>query len=231
MDLIILGGGSSKKEGINKGLWDIILNKYVLGLNYSFNFFPNPTIQIFADVLFYQAEMDDMAYLPLIIGKEFDELKGKTKPNTIMIPSSVTYDRAITDGIYKANLCGIYALTLAIYLLDVGNIYCLGYDFGAINNEKDSQGRAITHSYQGEIEHRGVGLIRYYNNIKRKKEEFKVYEKETKVEIYNVSLNSNINNFTKISYDEFFDKLDKTTYDQDKLRVDIKNKLKEKGYV
>ena len=35
--LIILGGGTSIKEGIEKGLWDKIKNRFVIGTNYSFN--------------------------------------------------------------------------------------------------------------------------------------------------------------------------------------------------
>lgn len=58
--------------------------------------------------------------------------------------------------------------------------------------------------------------------------DFGVYRDEKKIKIYNVSPKSHINIFDKISYEDFFKKLDKNTYNQDELRQHIKNKLKGK---
>ena len=39
--IIIVGGGTSIKEGISKGLWSKLDNKYTFGLNYSYKYFFN----------------------------------------------------------------------------------------------------------------------------------------------------------------------------------------------
>ena len=47
--LIIIGGGASIEEGISKNLWEKIKNKFVIGINYSYHHFPNPTFQVWLD--------------------------------------------------------------------------------------------------------------------------------------------------------------------------------------
>ena len=242
--LIIIGGGYSLKEGISKGLWDKIKSKFVIGLNYSYNYFPNPTIQCFVDRLFYakESKKEKFQNLSLIIGTEhkIDRLS-----NTIMLKDNSKYKRDIRLGCYKSSLVGLFALSLGIYLLDIGEIYLLGYDMGELRKKdyekfltskheidklviKDKKNRALTHFYQGNIEHRGVGKIAYYNDKDRAKNDFGIYKKEKKVKIYNVSLVSKIPSdiFEKISYDQFFKKLDNKQYDQNLLIQQIKNKLK-----
>lgn len=218
--IIIVGGGSSINEGIKKGLWNKLKNKYTIGLNYSYKYLKS-TFQSFVDRKFYQDEINNMLDLPLIIGQKH---KLKIYKNTILLPVGNTYTRDLSKGVYKGSLVGIFALSLAIHLLDEGEIFLLGYDFGKLNNEiKDK--RWITHFYQGEIRHRGIGKINYYEIKNRANVDFGVYKDEKKIKIYNVSPKSKIEVFEKLDYDQFFFKLDNKIYDQDKLREEIKQKL------
>jgi hypothetical protein len=97
--------------------------------------------------------------------------------------------------------------------------------------EKLPQGktRPLTHFYQDNknIKHRGIGKTNYYEGKNRPERDFGVYRKQTRIRIYNVSLNSKIPNniFPKISYDEFFKKLDDKQYCEGCLYYMIKKKL------
>ncbi len=239
--LIILGGGSSVREGITKGLWNKLKGRFVIGCNYSHKYF-QATFQSFVDKRFYDAERKYMESLPLIIGKKHSFLH-KKMPNTILLPATTKYYRDIKNGIYTASLTGLYSLTLGIYLLDEGELFLLGFDFGEAKKDKhdknaispydlqksrlrDKKGRLLTHFYQDDIQHPGVARVHYYNTKDRAKRAFAPYEEEKKVKIYNVSINSKISAFPKINYNEFYKKLDNHQYDQDELRKWIRNILK-----
>lgn len=223
--LVLIGGGSSIKEGISQRLWSKIRNNFVIGLNYSFNHFIS-TLQTFVDKDFYEHQYEQLKKLPLIIGKE-NKYSKPLLGNTITLKASSNYNgRNIKNGIYKSYLVGLFSLSLGIFLLDEGTIFIIGFDGGKISTEKDQNNKFLTHYYQGEIKHRGIGELAHYNN-KRLDKDFGVYQKETKIKIYNVSLKSNISVFPKISYEDFFKKLDNRKYNQDKLREEIKNKIKE----
>jgi len=221
--LIIIGGGTSIAEGINRGLWDRLKYKFSIGCNYSYNFFES-TIQTFVDSTFYNDNVENLKNLSLIIGQG-KNLKKKLD-NTIIIPCSSAYNRNLSGGIYRASLTGVYSLSLAIYLLDIGEIFILGFDYSAIG--KDEKNRNKTHFYQGQVEHRGIGKSNWYDLEGRADKEFGVYKEESKIKIWNVSLESRINTFPKISYNEFFEKLDNYLYDQETLRTWIKERLKGK---
>lgn len=218
--LVIIGGGTSIKEGISKDLWKKMRNRFTFGLNYSFKYFPNPTAQLFVDDKFYIDEKQKMKNLSLIIGKKHKITK---MPNTIMLQCKSKYIRNLKDGIYKSTLVGLFALSLGIYILEEGEIYLLGFDYSAQGKDKD--GRDCTHFYQGDIKHRGIGKTNYYTADKRADRDFGVYKNEKKVKIYNISLNSKINIFPKISYDKFFSLLNNEQCNQNKLRQYIKEKL------
>lgn len=223
VQLIILGGGSSMSEGISKGLWEKLKDKFVIGINYSYNYFKDPTILCYCDKKFYNDERKRIKNLPLIIGKQHGQLH--PEPNTIMLMTKADkYRRDIRNGVWKSSLTGIFALSLGIHLLDVGEIFLLGYDYCAIGKSKRSEN--LTHFYQEEIQHRGTGRTNYYDSSGRGDKDFAPYKKEKKIKIYNVSLNSRINVFEKISYEDFFKKLDNKRYDQKKLRKFVKEKLK-----
>ena len=95
----------------------------------------------------------------------------------------------------------------------------------------DNKGRYLTHFYQNDINHRGIGKVSYYNSQNRAVVDFKPYKKEKKVKIYVVSRKSKIETFPKISYDKFFQKLDNNIYNQNQLRTDIKKKVMRLPYV
>jgi len=211
--LIIIGGGASIKEGIEKGLWTRLKRKFVFGINYSYNFFPDPTVQLYLDKQVREKNEEDYNNLPLVITKKQPV---KNRKNEIQIVDHNCYTRNLTSGVYKGSLTGIYAISMAIHLLDEGEIFLLGYDYGGKGT--DTKKRNLTHFYQGQIEHRGVGKVNYYNSKGRASRDFDVFKGEKKVKIYNVSLDSKIETFDKISYNEFFKKLGRNKYNQEELR-------------
>ena len=127
--LVIIGGGSSIKEGISKGLWDKIKDHFVIGLNYSYRYFSHPTCQIYVDTDFYTKNVEELSQLPLVIGKKNQKLKSIIKENTILLPTTNNYKRNLSTGVYKGSLVGYFSLSIAIHILDEGEIFLLGYDF------------------------------------------------------------------------------------------------------
>lgn len=226
-ELIIIGGGASLKKGISMGLFDKLKNKFVITCNYAYNDLPTATLSTYVDQDYYKAESQKKLFqnLPLIIGKKYSM---KVLPNTIMLEAGAKYNRDLKNGVFKSSLCGLFSLSLGIYLLDIGTIYLLGFDYGNIGNEKDSNNQFKTHYYQKneKRKHRGIGRINYYCTKNRADQDFSNYLNEKQVKIYNVSLNSNINVLSKLSYEEFFKLLNKQTYNQDVLRNSIRDKLK-----
>ncbi len=176
--------------------------------------------------------------------------------NTILLPHSSKYfginswvknNKGKMNGFYSRQLIGMFSLTLAI-ALGFKEIYLLGYDCCEVNGQ--------THFYQGVVDlndHRdiyvngklkdrrykfkGVGkkpkgdyetsTYNHVNHINNKW--YAPYEIETKkIKIYNVSPNSVINTFPKISYDTFFKQIDNNNINQNKARQEIKDFVIEK---
>jgi hypothetical protein len=87
-------------------------------------------------------------------------------------------------------------------------IYLLGYDFGTSSTSDTN-----THFYQDflSVPSSGVrnpGVYRQNNNhVKKEVNDFNYYHQFKGVTIYNVSTQSNINSFVKISYQTFFEYL------------------------
>jgi len=229
--LVIIGGGPSIKEGLGLGLKDKLKDTFTLGCNYAFKFIDS-TATCYVDKGFFNMSdkklsenlKEQLTNLPLVIGQ--GKKLGVPPPNTVFIPCAKVYARDCANGIYKSNLCGIYTLSLGIYLLNIGTIFLLGYDHGAITKDLDAQHKVITHFYQDELKHRGIGKANWYNKNDGDIKDYGVYKDEKHVKIYNVSLNSHIRLFPKISYEQFFSMLSPTTYPQDQLRSEILIKLK-----
>lgn len=244
--LIILGGGRSALEGVEKGLFEKISNSFVFGLNYAFHYM-EPTVVVCVDETFYNSQKSYLDLQKLIICQDLPKIP--IAQNKIDLKTSKNYNRDCHAGYYKSSLCGLFSLSLGIKLLDEGEIFLLGYDGGS-NGQLDGNKQQITHWYQGktcisrytkepfEIRHRGIGKVSWYNTIdeqriegkkvfkKRAETEFEVYKEEQKVKIYNVSLQSNIEAFEKITYENFFDKIKKQEASQDELRQYIIQNLK-----
>lgn len=247
--VVILGGGTSVIEGIQKGLFEKIKKKFTVGLNYSHHFF-NSSFLMYVDETFANNQKYFLEKLPLVIGMEHSGVS--IRPNTIELPGTTDYRRDCSKGVYRASLAGIFALSFMIYALDEGDIFLLGYDYGAQKGSGkqgrsyDAHGKALTHWYQKgglksiytgkpqQISHRGIGKVNWYEathvgekgqlRMPRSEYEFKVYQGEKKVSIYNVSLDSKISVFPKIGYDEFFNMLDGIDYDQTEIRKEMAGK-------
>ena len=222
---IIVGGGFSVKEAIHMGLWDKLKGHFVIGTNYAYKF-NDFTFNTFVDSTFYNTQKLELEKLPLIIG-QCRNIKVKL-PNTLAIPSNSVYNRDLKGGIHSAKLTGIYTLSLGIYLLDVGEIFLLGFDMGSVTKECDNKKRPYTHWYQDQFEHRGVGKTSYYDVRDRDKKDYGCFGQEKLVKIWNVSPLSKINIFEKIDYPTFFQKLNPEIFNQEELREYIKIQLKGK---
>lgn len=225
--LIIIGGGYSLKKPIEDGLWDKLKDKYAFGLNYNYKHFDS-TCLMGVDDEFYNLEFENLKNIPLIVFGYDKDVK-KWHPNTLKLKCHNKYlGRDLNQGVYSSRLTGMFALTLGVYLLDIGEIFLLGYDFGW-KSDKVINKQYATHYYQGTIKHRGIGHISYYNSKGRIKSDFAPYKDEKKVKIYNVigDPESKIETFEKIDYNTFYKLLDNKIYNQKELRVEIRKKLKE----
>jgi len=218
---IIIGGGYSIKEGMQFGLFDKIKTEFTVGLNSAYKFI-EPTIEMWVDWSFWagrntEPNKDKILQLnSLKICNVSAIRKENSIPNDIIPlyckgnvrPSEMFSKKAV----FSPALCGYFGLTITANILNKlthgGEIYLLGYDFGDAG-KTDNKGRAITHFYQGQIEHRGIGLIKYYKAKETNADAiFKMYVEDfPNIKIYNVSMISKINVFEKISYQDFFQKI------------------------
>lgn len=243
------------KHGLEPKLEQIIKHNYSIGLNFWFKFGCKTTFNLSGDYQFYEDNIEELKKLPLIIASDDPQLKNqkvsRIHDNTILLPNSGIYYGIDSfqekKGFYTKQLIGIYAITLAI-ALGFKEIYLLGYDCIEINGQ--------THFYQGvanlddhkniyvngkfkdkRYKFRGVGKTpentyetSTYNHVKHiNKTWFAPFDTELKkLKIYNVSINSVINTFPKISYSAFFQQIDDNHIDQIEARKDIKDFILQK---
>lgn len=231
-EIIIVGGGSSISEGIELGLKDKIKNKFVITTNIQYRWFDS-IFTTMLDLQFYVKYYEELKNLPLILAQRhprlYDENKGTRKeysyhPNTITFQCKHEYNRNILEyPVYSNILTGIFSITIASFLLNgSGSIYLLGFDSGTTNRNLPEKEPKV-HWFQSEIPDYNKSLTYYKDTVKIDRD-FKPFENEKNLLIYNVSLNSNINNFTKISYNDFFNLLNPTqTFDYQEVREYIKN--------
>lgn len=240
----------------NLSIWRNIQNEFTIGINFSFKFFI-PTVLLYGDYKFYIAEKEDLVKLPLVFGTQDPfysrEKIAKTNYNETYYLHDNIYllkNRIIEDeskipyhglqgwekGFYDRYLSGILAIHLAI-CCGCQEIYLLGMDCCAINDK--------THFYEGEIkavnkapegeERCGIGLREdgsYKTNVYNQNfnERFEPFKQDfEKVKIYNVSPESKITLFSKITYTEFYEKIkQKEPHSQDYLRHQLLNLYHEK---
>lgn len=226
-ELIIIGGGWSISDGIKLGLEEKLKDKFVIACNLSIVPFPNSTFLSFIDRDdFYYKHKDKIKDLPLIVGANNKGMK--TYSNTYLLTRSNVFDRTCLTGVYARNLCGIFALSLGIKLIDTGTIFLLGFDFGTTKKGvTDGNGKKLTHFYQGreDLDHKGIGKVDYYEDRQREENNFFIYKKENLIKIWNVSPLSNLKTFDKIDYPSMFEKLSKDTYNQEDLRKSVIDKI------
>lgn len=218
---IIIGGGKSVRKGIETGLWDKIKNKDVWSLNYTYKLYPyKPSRECFVDFSFYKNNAKDIKELynqgVPIYSKQNSKFKRINNDyiilyNTVREKGSFRGRQALKTPpephlfIGQMGLVGTFALSLAI-AEGYKDIFLLGYDFGPPKpTDKD------THWYQKQIkvESTGVGVPNVYWNkgtgLRPHITDYKVFNQVKDANIYNVSLQSNIEYFQKISYNKFYE--------------------------
>ena len=210
--VIILGAGSSIKSGLSLGLWEKIQNEEVWSINYAFKTMPFlPKRELWIDTRFFHGNMQELYNL----FRKGVSCYAKTHQKYVNIPEIRTYectrspqefDKKIFIG--RMGISGIFALYLATMIEKVDEVYLLGYDWGSITNDKQ------THYYQNTLvtDSVGVGRPELYKNpdgtVKGEVDDFSLFLRpDIKTKIYNVSPNSAINYFDKLTYEEFFKKL------------------------
>lgn len=233
--LIIIGAGNSIRPELQNGLWDKLRKDYTFSLN-DVIYFYEATVPVCVDWYWYRSKYDAIKNCPLSIGK-YDAKLYATHPeikvpniseNTVFLqPSNNKYQKdPWKDGFYSGILCGCFALTFGI-ALGFKEIYLLGYDFGEINGkthfyEKDKlheQMLGVIREDDGSIrcgigkDSRGKYRTGIYNNPP--KQCFNVYRNEKETKIFNVSLESKIETFPKISYKELYRRLESEHIDID----------------
>ena len=224
-ECIIIGGGSSIKEGLSLGLRDRLQGKFVIACNYAYKHFPH-TFLAFLDRDFYKSRSEinnpdiyeELKQEPLIIGIDINGISEFKLDNTILLDKSE-----------RENLTGVFALKLAEKIMNSGTIFLLGFDWDRRTGlpERDpnySPKTDLPLHYYDDIKHRGSGFIGYYENHRADKEFTKLIKKDVK--IFNVSLQSNITCFEKISYEHMFTLLNEEKYNQEELRLSYINYFK-----
>jgi hypothetical protein len=145
---------------------------------------------------------------------------------------------AWTKGFYSSQLIGIKALNLAI-ALNYDEIYLLGFD--ACGDEKNrthfySDTEVGTYEWNNQKQSgvgkdkRGYYRTGNYNKLKALNNIwFQPFEEELQkgIKIYNVSLNSKIDTFPKISYKNFYERLNinARVVNHEAIRQEIRQKL------
>lgn len=221
---ILVGGGFSIKEGIEKGLWDKIKGQDIWSLNYAYKFLPYlPNRQLWMDTTFFKNNIKDLQSLAeqkVALYTKYhptykeDMYKDKIITYEITRDWDKRYNATVdNDAIFIAlyvgqlGLVGTFALSLACEeKYDI--IYLLGYDFGAKSNTDLN-----THFYVDDDKDIISSGLRnpnaYYENTSIKASVLNYNEYNSyKSKIYNVSLDSNISAFQRIGYDEFFRQLE-----------------------
>ena len=240
-ELIICGGGYSIKEYLPQ-LKEKLTNKFVISLNKSIEVFPTSTFLSCVDIeTFYKTYTSELQKYPLIICRDFEDKSKNKLVNSVFLKTVEKFDRTLKTGVYGSYLAGLFALSLAIYLINEGNVYLLGFDGGSISSDledvtnkldsinakskqrciiqkDDKYYRRYSHFYQGQIEHRGIGKVDFYTKNDKINKVFTPFVNETQCKIYNVSPQSNLIVFSKIDYTTMFAQMNNVVYNQDELR-------------
>jgi hypothetical protein len=228
---VIIGAGTSVQEGIDLGLWaKLNENKSIetWALNFVFRTMPyNPSRLLWIDTSFFNKEVENIQMLHhtgvKLYTKEHDMYK-VLKGNINLV--KVTDDKRSYDKVFCGcpRLCGIFALSLAVQE-KYDEIYLLGFDWGIPKDkvietkmEKNRFGKFIitnkpkTHFYQDSIkvDSSGFGRPHIYqekNGMPNKGIMNFDYYLPYKDKIFNVSMISNIHQFQKLSYQDFFERI------------------------
>ena len=231
-EVIIVGGGASVKDGIALDLWKKIEGKNIWSLNYAFMTMPYlPSRQVWVDISFFKNNQDMLQNL----WKQGVEMVAKKHRQYADLWEIQTYEQTRLKTGYKGKdafrgveqphiflgrmgMCGTFALSLAV-AEGYDMIYLLGYDFGT-----PDFGDKNTHYYQDQVKVRstGVGNINVYrggdksnkSNVKTDIQDYDVFmpSLDSGEEIINESLRSHLYQFPKISYEQFFERLNEDNH-------------------
>lgn len=219
--VIIVGGGDSVREEWKNGLFDKIKDKgaEIWSLNFAFKLMPYlPDREFFVDRSFFDKNKDDLEQLarqnvPITARyhSKFAYIKEIQTFNVTKEPHEAEpYEALKKDKLFIGHmgLSGLFSLSYGI-AAGYKTIFLLGYDFGT-NSIKNLN----THWYQEKIsdlkiQSAGAGRPNIYrqtntDTVKNFVHDFQYYKKAINTKIYNVSLNSNIYTFPKISYEDFY---------------------------
>ena len=176
------------------------------------------------------------AHAPQLKNNKISRIHG----NTLLLPHSGKYfgKESFKKGFYSRHLIGLFALSIAINL-GFKEIYLLGYDCCEINGQTHFyQGVADLNAHtdlyiKGQLKHKrfeffGVGKDpkgKYKTSTYNKpdlinKKWFKPFMIEKDVKIFNVSPDSVLTLFPKLTYEEFYKKID-TNIIQSEVRKDV----------
>jgi hypothetical protein len=205
-NVVLIYAGMSLQEGISLGLWEKIKNIDVWSINFAFLTMPFlPQAEIFVDISFFKKNMEALQKLYLAgvpcHAKRHQIYSGINEINTYETTRNPQeMDKKLYIG--RMGLSGFFALSLAIRQ-GYENIFMCGNDFGSKT--------AKTHYYQDDIkvESTGIGHPELYRNNGQVKEEVRDWEYflNYPAKIINVSPESAIECFPKISYLEFFKRI------------------------
>lgn len=203
--VVIIGGGPSLREFDFK----FLNNKFTIGLNYACRFH-EPTAIVWVDKTFYSEEQKYLLQSKaVLIARD----SCHTPSNVIKLPDSRHKYYGLTglrDGLYSSYMVGLFALSMCV-ALRIEEIYLLGYDC------KFFDGKSHFH----DVEHRGTKSEEpYYKSIRM----YDVY-KNCESKIFNVSDISLIEVFQKISFDDFFNRVEDV--DQEFARKWLVDKINE----
>lgn len=242
---IILGSGYSIREGQSLGLFNSLKTETTFSINDNIKFVDS-TVTCFGDWTCYASRHEWFKKHPLVIGRWdthfFHKINGAIDcPNhkgLILLKASGNYTgtEGLQKGLYTPVLTGVFCLHLAI-CLGYDEIFLLGMDAGGNNGVthwyQGIEGAGVFKNYAGEPT-TGVGLNQYggyntsfYNNEEKSINDlWKPFTKEN-VKIYNVSMESRIQVFQKLSYKAFLRIIDDgSVINQDEERLRIREQLK-----
>jgi hypothetical protein len=222
---LILGSGNSISDGIKLGLSNYLENFPSFGINESIKFF-DCTAFTFGDWTSYRDRFELYSKTNLVIGWNDThigrQIEGATycpkHEGLILLPYSGKWKpNPLKEGLYSANLCGGFTLSLAI-ALGFTEIYLLGFDCREIEGKthyyQGIEGAGQYNDYEGNPR-TGVGIKdgKYNTSLYNNSDEminanWKPFRHEQDISIFNVSPESRISVFPKISYREMFDRLD-----------------------
>jgi hypothetical protein len=242
---IICASGNSISDGIKLGLSNYLEREIVFGINDNIKFIW-PTVAMFGDWTAYASRFDLYKEHPLVIGRYDTHFTHKIEgaipcpkqDDLILLPGSGKYNgvEGLSKGLYSAVLTGAFTLNLAIRL-GFHQIFLLGFDNCVINGKthfyQDVPSAGKYTDYEGNPttgvgkDEQGNYRTSFYNHSDDSINDlWKPFEVEEAM-IYNVSLDSRIELFQKISYQSMITVLNqnRTKINQEKVQKEIRNLL------